>query len=792
MKCSYEWLSQYVALDGVSPKELAHMLTMSGSKVESVTELGAEIQNVVIGRVITIDKHPDADRLFVCTVDVGDGSPRQIITGANNVFAGAIVPAALDGALLPGGKKIKTGKMRGLESQGMLCSGEELGLDGHDQPGADADGILILDDSFTVGDDAVKALMLRDTVIEFEITNNRPDCLSVIGLAREAAATATRRSARPDEILSGGAVSARSTEGTGKTVNDYLSVTVEDASLCPRYSAAVATNIKIAPSPMWMRRRLRSCGVRPINNIVDITNYVMLELGQPMHAFDYACVKDNTLIVRTAREGEILETLDGKGRVLNPSMLVIADAHDATAVAGVMGGAASEITDKTSVIVFESANFNGPSVRKTALSLAIRTDASSRFEKGLDPNATIQALERACQLVTELSAGTVVSGIIDVCAPLEPPVTVPFTQEQIENHLGVAIPNMNELLQSLGITVEDGRAVIPSWRRDISIWQDLSEEAARLHGFDNIPITLPASKNQGWLTDNQKLRAQLNELCISLGFYEMLTYSFISPAEQRVAEPNEKTWVIQNPLGEEHSVMRTSMLPSFLDALSHNIAARNAEAWLYELGTVYTGENGQLPRESYRLIAGGYGNDMDYFALKGILEMLIERFCRKKANFAKSAAAAYHPGRCAEVSVGGRILGIIGELHPTLLRGLPAGAAVFELDMDVLLDLARDEARFVPLPRFPAVARDLALVCPKDLPSADVMSAICKYGGGLLEDCVLFDVYEGKHLPEGARSLAYRLSFRASDRTLRDDEADSAIEKILKKLKDTLGVEIRS
>ncbi|MCL1806325.1 MAG: phenylalanine--tRNA ligase subunit beta [Oscillospiraceae bacterium] len=799
MKCSYNWLKEYVNLDGVSPKELAHALTMSGSKVETVTELGADIQKVVAGKVLSIEKHPDADRLFVCSVDVGDGAPRQIITGATNVFAGAVVPAALDGALLPGGKKIKTGKMRGLESQGMLCSGEELGLDEHDQPGAGADGILILGDGFTVGADIVEALMLRDTVLEFEITNNRPDCLSVIGLARETAATLrTPPVGCTDTLLKEEGKKASLTEGGGREaaegssprITDYLTVTVEDTVLCPRYSARMVNNIQIQPSPMWMRRRLRSCGIRPINNIVDVTNYVMLELGQPMHAFDYACVQDKQLVIRAARPGETLETLDGKARALEPSMLVIADAHNATAVAGVMGGAASEITETTTTIVFESANFNGSSVRKTALSLAMRTDASSRFEKGLDPAATLPALERACALLNELGAGTPIPGVIDCGIPPEEPVAVQFTEKQINEHLGVTISNVNELLESLGFTVKDGAAVVPSWRRDVSIWQDLAEEAARLFGYDNIPSTLPPSKNQGWLTREQSLQAQLHELCVSLGFYEMLTYSFIGRRQHDAAPDGNcgcetEAMVLRNPLGEEHSIMRTSLLPSMLEVLTRNHSARNPEAHLYEISAVYIKQGGQLPLESKRLILGGYGGGMDYFCLKGAVESLISRFCRKEASFSRdNGKHSFHPGRCAGVSIGGRTLGMIGELHPSL--GLPKNAAVCELDADILLELAQPDAVFAPLPRCPAITRDLALVCPKDTAAAELLAVIRKTGGSLLEDCVLFDVFEKLN------SLAYRLIFRAPDRTLTDEEADGAISQLLKKLKEELGVTIRT
>jgi phenylalanyl-tRNA synthetase beta chain len=476
-------------------------------------------------------------------------------------------------------------------------------------------------------------------------------------------------------------------------------------------------------------------------------------------------------------------------------MLVIADAHNAVAVAGVMGGAGSEVTEETKAIVFESANFNGPSVRKTALALAMRTDSSSRFEKGIDPGTTTLALERACQLVVELGAGTPVPGVIDVAVPPKQPVKVEFTQEQIERHLGVEIPNLNELLESLGFTVEtcaergsQRLAIVPSWRGDVSIWQDLAEEAARMYGYDNIPTTMPPSKNQGWLTREQALRARLHELCVSLGFYEALTYSFIGPSDFEAARmPAEGAKVIGNPLGEEHSMMRTALLPSFLEALSNNTAVRNPEVLLYELSKVYTNIGGQLPAESFRLILGGHRDaapKFGFFVLKGIIETLIERFCRREAVYAKTENPAAHPGRCASVSLDGRTLGVLAELHPSL--GFPAGAAFCELDAEMLMEFARPDGTFSPLPRFPAITRDLALICPKGTAAADILGVIRKAGGALLEDCVLFDVYEEKN------SLAYRLSFRASERTLTDDEADRAIEKILKKLKDGLGVAIRS
>ncbi|MDR1693547.1 MAG: phenylalanine--tRNA ligase subunit beta, partial [Oscillospiraceae bacterium] len=742
----------------------------------TVTGLGGEISGVVIGKVLTIDKHPEADRLFVCSVDVGDGSPRQIITGATNVFAGAVIPAALDGAFLPGGKKIKTGKMRGLESQGMLCSGEELGIDGLDQPGADVDGILILDDSFTIGADAAEALMLKDTVIEFEITNNRPDCLSVIGLAREAAAALYAAGTIGPEACR--ALNGQTPAACPDSAQPPLEVVVEESGLCPRYAARIVRNVKIGPSPLWMRRRLRACGVRPINNIVDITNYVMLETGQPMHAFDLACVKGRKLVIRRAKDGEVLETLDGRGRALNPSMLVIADERDATAVAGVMGGAASEITEKTTAIVFESANFNGPSVRKTALALAMRTDASSRFEKGLDPSATVTALERACQLVEELSAGEVVPGVSDINAVSEDPIAIPFEQKTIENFLGVEIPDLHGLLESVGFRIADGTALVPSWRRDVALWQDLAEEAARLHGYDRIPSILPPSKNQGWLTPKQSARARLHHICVSLGFYEALTYSFVGPADFDAARiPVDNARTIRNPLGEEHSMMRTALLPSFLKALGNNV--RNQQVWLYELSNIYKDSGSRLPEEPFNLILGGFGGGMGYFTLKGAVEELIARFVRRPPDFTRASEPAFHPGRCAEVSLGGQKIGVIGELHPEL--GYPSGGAVCELDAETLVALGA-EARFRQIPKYPAVSRDLALICPKETAAADIRTVIRKAGGSLLAECVLFDVYTGQNIPEGHRSLAYRLIFRAPDRTMTDGEADGAIEKILAKL----------
>ncbi len=790
MKLSVEWLKEFVDISE-SSKDIAAALTMSGSKVETVEHLGADITNVVVGRVESVVRHPNADKLFICKVDVGRGEAAQIITGATNVTAGVFVPVALAVANLPCGKVIKAGKMRGEVSEGMLCSGEELCLTGADQPGADADGILLLEGSdYTPGEDIHGPLMLSDSVLDFEITPNRPDCLSVIGLAREAAATFGR-----EARWHGPEVRAE-----GSKIEEHLSVEVPDSDLCPRYTARMVENVRIGPSPMWMRRRLRACGIRPINNIVDITNYVLLEYGQPMHAFDYACVQGGKIVVRRAAQGETIETLDGQTRNLTGDMLVIADAEKPVGIAGVMGGEGSGITAETRTIVFESANFSGPSIRKTALSLAMRTDASSRFEKGLDLTATVPAVQRACELVELLGAGTVCSGMIDVGQKELESNAIKLDCAQINGFLGTDISEsrMQAYLRAVGCEVGiDNSVTPPSWRADISIWQDLAEEVARFYGYDNIPSSLTISKTQGRKTGRQYAEDAVKSALLSMGFDEMLTFSFVGRSDYvKCGLDGGQDFVsLLNPLGEETSVMRTTALPSLLGSLARNNSRRNQEAMLFEIAMTYQPRAGELPDERPKLVLGGHGGGLDFFALKGCVEKLLEVMRVNGVQyFSRTDHPSFHPGRCAEVRLGDNALGVFGEIHPEIQQRFDVDKKLYACELDFLsmLELSSPEAKYIPLPRYPSVSRDLALVCDESIPAAELIEAVKSSGGKLLRECAVFDVYTGSHIPTGKKSVAFSLLYRADDRTLTDEEVDASIKKVLKALHSRFEAVIRS
>jgi len=792
MKLSRKWLSEFTDIKATD-KEYADAMTLSGSKVENIERLGAEISNVVVGRVLTIERHPDSDHLWTCSVDVGQEAPLQIVTGAQNVRAGDLVPVALHGSTLPGGVKIKKGKIRGVASEGMLCSLKELGLDKNDFPYADEDGIFILQEDCKPGDDIKGVIGFDDTVFEFEITNNRPDCLSIIGLARESAVTfGTELKLKTPEV-----------KGSGGNISDYLDIEIEDSDLCPRYTARVVRNIKIGPSPKWMRQRLRACGVRPINNIVDITNYVMLEYGQPMHAFDYSCIEGNKIIVRTARVGETLETLDGNQRKLNTNMLVIADEYRPIGIAGVMGGANSEITDKTTTVVFESANFNGPSVRRTSTALGMRTDASSRFEKGLDPLGTLPAVERACELVEMLGAGEVVDGIIDVVAADIKTVTLPLEADKINALLGTNIPEefMVKVLTALGFTVENGIITVPSWRLDIEHYSDIAEEVARFYGYNVIePTMFRGAVVEGGLTARQSMERRLGELCRGIGFTEILTYSFIGDSDYDMLHipkdsPQRKSMKILNPLGDDTSLMRTTALPSMLEVLGRNSSYRNREVRLYELARVYIPVEGAiLPDERVKLVLGAYGENEDFFTLKGCVEAILSSQRIASPEFkAVTDNPSFHPGRCAEVSFGGRVLGIMGQIHPKVQEnyGIDLPVYVAELDVATIFDLRAPEPSYKPLPRYPSVYRDLAIVCDADTPVAAISRVIKEAGGRLLKEAELFDIYTGSPIPEGKKSVAFSLEFRSEEQNLTDAEVNPLIDKILKHLNDELGAQIR-
>lgn len=792
MKLSRKWLTEFVTITA-GDRDYAEAMTLSGSKVEITEVMGEDIRNVVVGKVTEISRHPDSDHMWVCMVDVGREQPVQIVTGAQNVCTGDLVPAALDGATLPGGIRINTGKLRGVESCGMLCSLKELGLTVHDFPYAMEDGIFILKEDCRPGDDVRPVLGLDDHVVEFEITPNRPDCLSVIGLARETAATY-----RVPLRLHTPAV-----KGSGGSVVEHLDVEIADADLCPRYTARMVKNVKVAPSPKWLRERLRASGVRPINNIVDITNYVMLEYGQPMHAFDFSCVKGCKIVVRRANEGEVIETLDGNTRRLTPSMLVIADEHRPVGVAGVMGGANSEIVGDTAMVVFESANFNGVSIRQTAVALGMRTDASSRFEKGLDPLGTLPAVERACELVELLGCGEVVDGVIDVIAADQNPVTLTLEPGKINKLLGtdVSREEMVTILEHLGFTVEQDKITVPSWRADVEHYSDIAEEIARFYGYNRIPITLMAgAATRGGFSPKQKAENLAGALCRGMGYSEIMTYSFISPSAYdkiRLAagDPRRKSVTILNPLGEDTSVMRTTALPSMLEILGRNFSYRNKAVRLYELATVYAPKaDSSLAHESTVLSLGTYGGDADFFVLKGVVEALLGGLGVKSLSFTAAAEeAAYHPGRCAAVSSGGVTLGVLGQLHPLTASNYGMDCPVYaaQLDFGAVLAQRAPEALYQPLPRFPAITRDIAVVCDSTISVAVLEDCISRGAGNLVKDVELFDVYTGAPIPEGKKSVAFSLKLRADDRTLTDKEADEDVKQILALLTSELGAVLR-
>lgn len=801
MDLSMRWLSDYVDIGDMSIKEFCSGMTMSGSKVEKYETEGSEISKVVVGKLLSVVPHENSDHLVVCSVDVGAGEPIQIVTGANNVKAGDIVPVAMDGSTLPGGVKIKKGKLRGVESNGMLCSLGELGLTTHDFPYAIADGIFLLQEedgkSFTLGQDIKEAIGLNDTAVEFEITSNRPDCMSVIGLAREAAATF-------DLPLN---LKQPEFKGIGGNIKGLLNVNISNKELCSRYCAGVVKNVKIGPSPRWLRERLRASGVRPINNFVDITNYVMLEYGHPMHAFDIRYIKGNSIDIRNAAEGEKITTLDGVERTLSSNMLVIADSEKPVAVAGVMGGEYSGIMDDTVDVVFESACFDGASVRTTAKALGMRTDASARFEKGLDPRMCMPALKRAFELVELLGCGEVVSTVIDCDSGANTQKSAPFDAKWINNFLGTDIPeeDMIKYLEKLDFIVKDGVAYAPAYRIDIECKADIAEEVARLYGYNNIPKTIIRGVAQASVSPEQKFRTKLMNAAAALGANEIVTYSFISPKNfDKIRLPEDSrlrnTVTITNPLGEDTSVMRTSLLPSMCQILSGNYNNRNLSASLFELANEYLPKGGELPEEPARLCFGQYGENCDFYSLKGIIEKLFEMLgidgvdyepCKDDSVFGEFYA--FHPGRCAVATKDGKPLGIFGELHPETLENYEIGVKAYAAKLNVpeMMEESVEFKKYKPLPKFPATTRDLAVVCDDEIPVAHLEKAIKSAVGNILESVKLFDVYKGKQIADGKKSVAYSLTLRSHDGTLTDEQADSAVKKALKELA-KLGAELRA
>ncbi len=990
MNLSRKWLNEFVSVDA-NDKDFAEAMTLSGSKVETTADLGAEISNVVVGRILSMERHPDSDHMWICRIDAAGEEPVQIVTGAWNIHPGEIsnvvvgrilsmerhpdsdhmwicridaageepvqivtgawnihpgdlVPVALHKSTLPGGVKIEKGRLRGVVSNGMLCGLSELGLDERDFPyavitpaailgdyhpldknkpsipaGIQAgdkvfgpvvcagitavepagvnrwtvtldlggghtadhdtacanlhagdlvayntdqafictladlhaqqaefphcipDGIFVLQEDCAPGDDIKSVIGADDHVVEFEITPNRPDCLSVIGLAREAAATFDAELRLHTPVVKGGAegnlaelldvetpaadlcprYTARMVRnvkigpspkwmrerlramGVRGNLAELLDVETPAADLCPRYTARMVRNVKIGPSPKWMRERLRAMGVRPINNIVDITNYVMLEYGQPMHAFDYRYVKGGRIIVRRAEEGEVLITLDGKEHTLTHDHLVIADDTRAVGLAGIMGGLNSEIVDDTVDVVFESANFNGTCIRKGALALGMRTEASAKFEKGLDILNTLPAVNRACELVELLGAGEVVDGVIDILNFVPQPTVLKLEPEKINALLGTRVPagEMVSILQKLDFQIDGDQVTVPSWRGDVLRMADLAEEVARFHGYDNIPCTLVSGETtQGGYSPAQKLEQLLGSVCRTCGYDEIITYSFISPSyydKIRWPEdtPSRKSLKILNPLGEDTSIMRTTVLPSMLEILTRNYNFRNKSAKLYEIGRIYLpgGEDG-LAVESKILSMGAYGEEMDFFAMKGAIEAVLTEIRAQDIRFEPCTDnPSYHPGRCATVWAGSDCLGVFGEIHPLVAQnyGVDARFCCAELSFDELMLSRGADPEYVPLPKFPAVTRDIAVVCDESTTVGALEDCIRRGAKGLLKDVALFDIYTGTGIPAGKKSVAFNLTLRADDRSLTAQEADEDVQSILTLLASELHAVLR-
>ncbi len=795
MKLNRKWLhEEFVDLSAYSDKEYVEKLTVFGQKVETYERMDAEIQNVKVGKVLEIVRHENSDHMWVCQIDVGEAEPVQIVTGAQNVKQGDLVPACLHNSWLPGGVHITKGKLRGVKSNGMLCSFAELGLTQNDYPDACTDGIWILnDEDCKPGDDINDVIGNRDTVVEFEITNNRPDCYSIIGLARESAAAFGMTMKHHEPVVKG---------SDAGSIFEHLDVEVPAENLCHRYTARMVKNVKIGPSPKWLRQRLRANGVRPINNIVDITNYVMLEYGQPMHAFDYRYIGSNKIVVREAAEGEQLTTLDGNVRDLKPGMLVIADGDKPIGLAGIMGGENSEILDDTTTVVFESANFDGTSIRQTALALGMRTESSGKFEKHLDPMMTLPAVQRACELVEMLEAGDVLDGIIDILNYVPEAKTLPLEVDKINGLLGTEISeaDMIKYLELLELPVVDGMIQVPSWRPDLNLMADIAEEVGRSYGYNEIPTTAFKNATQGGYSPFMIAESKAGQLCRSLGYSEIITYSFVSPAIfDNIRLPKDSAlrnaMRIQNPLGEDTSIMRTIALPSMLDILSRNYAYHNKNVKLYELAKIYLPTEGLcLPAEPKMLTLGAYGDGVTFFSVKGQLEAILNGLRLPKASFtAVKDNPSFHPGRCAAISMNGEHLGYMGQVHPLVAKnyGLDTEVYCVELDFSKAFAMMLPEPTFTPLPKYPAVTRDLSLLCDEAVTIAELQDVITAAGGKLLRRVDLFDIYRGKGVAEGKKSVAFSLVLRADDRTLTDADSEGVTSKVLAALEAKLGAVLR-
>ncbi len=803
MNTSLSWIKAYVPDLNVTAQEYTDAMTLSGTKVEGYEELDADLDKIVIGQIDKIEKHPDADKLIVCQVNVGTETV-QIVTGAPNVKEGDKVPVVLDGGRVAGGHepgsrveggvKIKKGKLRGVESFGMMCSIEELGSNKDMYPESPEYGIYIFPEDAQVGESAVKALGLDDVVFEYEVTSNRVDCFSVIGIAREAAAT-FRKSFVPPVVT-----------GNSEDVNDYIKVSVKDAELCPRYCARVVKNIKIGPSPKWMQRRLASVGIRPINNLVDITNYVMEEYGQPMHAYDLDTIAGREIIVRRAAKDEKFVTLDGQERQMDDSVLMICDGEKSVGIAGIMGGENSMITDDVHTMLFEAACFDGTNIRKSSKKVGLRTDASGKFEKGLDPNNAKAAIDRACQLVEELGAGEVVGGIVDVYGKKKEPVRVPFDAEKINAILGTDISREEMLsyfkMLDLEYDAETNEVIAPTFRHDLFRLADLAEEVARFYGYDNIPTTLPAGEaTAGKLSFKLRIEEIARDIAEFCGFSQGMSYSFESPKVFDkllipADSPLRNTVEIMNPLGEDYSIMRTTSLNGMLTSLATNYNRRNKNVRLYELGNIYLPKTlplSELPEERMQFTLGMYGEG-DFFSMKGVVEEFFDKVgLRGKESYDPNAGKPYlHPGRQANIIYNGETVGYLGEVHPEVADsyGIGTRAYVAVIDMPYIVKMATFDRKYAGIARFPAVNRDISMVVPKHILAGQIEEVIEKKGGAYLESYGLFDLYEGSQIKEGFKSIAYSIVFRAKDKTLSDAEVTEAMDRILKAL-DGMGIELR-
>lgn len=816
MKTPLKWLREYVDIN-VTPKDYADAMTMSGSKVEGVEIMASTISKIVLGKIVKIDKHPDADKLQICSINVGN-EVIQIVTAAQNVSEGKYIPVSLDGAVLADGTKIKKGKLRGVESNGMLCSVEEFGYTRYDFPDAPEHGIYLLDedmlqskyfgkdlDKDILGTDIREVLGIDDTVVEFEITPNRPDCLSILGMARETAATLGTNFKNPIILV----------PEQEKEAKESISLEIEAPELCPRYCARVIRNVKIGDSPWWMKERLRAAGIRPINNIVDITNYVMLEMGQPMHAFDLDNLVGSKIVVRKAKEGEVIETLDGNERKLDEGMLVIADEQRPVAVAGVMGGGNSEVTEGTTSILFESAAFNGTSVRLTSKKLGMRTEASSRFEKGLDvENNVVAALNRAAQLIVEIGAGEVEKGIVESYPVKAEQRIIKLNVERINSLLGTTISKekMIEILRSVEFKVDESLNItVPSFRQDVEELADIAEEVARFYGYNNIVPTMTQghATTRGMKSFKQITEDKIRNCMTSCGLYEIYTYSFISPdIFDKINLPKDsdlrKAVKISNPLGSDFSIMRTTTLPDMLTVISRNYNRRTPEARFFEISYVYSGvvnrvstvtgiDESNLPKEIETLTLGMYGK-LDFYDIKGAVEELFEALNIKNYEFARETDNhTYHPNRTASIIVGGKKIGTIGEVHPDVLENFEIGAKAYvgTIEIEGLIENCGGVPQYKQLPKFPAVTRDIAMLVEDAVMVSEIEAIIKQRGGKILESYALFDVYKGKQVQEGMKSVAYSITFRAEDRTLTDEDVAKSMKKILEGLKTTLNAQLR-